>query len=166
MGTRHPVVVWNVGTGNIFAELPVEDSVLSMQAEWSPDGRFLAQSTAPFSFDGGVAKSSDIRLTLWDVAAQRRVWQALQPSPSVKLAYSADSRLLAVAYAPTGGVDVFDVLTGNKLLHWQPTGIPNTHRLAFSPDSAYLAASGMSGSIRMLHLADLRKRLSDIGLGW
>ncbi len=45
-------------------------------------------------------------------------------------------------------------------------GAGGVSRLAFTPDAAFLAASGQRGPVHLLHLADLRRQRAQTGLDW
>ena len=106
-----------------------------------------------------------MRLTLWESATGRRRWQFPSPFPPDSVTFSADGRLFAVGY-DYGGVDLYNAQTGEQLLRWQPSGLRSADRMAFAPDSSLLAAAGGAGPVRLLNLADLRKRLGELGLDW
>jgi WD40 repeat protein len=164
--SRDPVSIWKVETGEKLAELTAGDeTVMSMKMRFSPDGAAFLRLTVPFSYDSGTAKSSDMRLTLWETETGKHRWQIASPFPPDSVAFSADSRLLAIGY-DYGGVDVYDAQTGDQLFRWAPSGLRSADRLAFAPDSSLLAAASGNGPVRLLNLRDLRNRLADLGLDW
>jgi WD40 repeat protein len=164
--SRDPINIWKVETGEKVTELPAGDeTVMSMKMQFSPDGKSFLRLTVPFSYDSGAAKSSDMRLTLSESETGKRRWQIPSPFPPDSVAFSADSKLLAVGY-DYGGVDVYDAQTGEQLLRWNPPGLRNVDRMAFAPDASLLAAAAGSGPVRLLNLRDLRKRLAELRLDW
>jgi hypothetical protein len=58
------------------------------------------------------------------------------------------------------------VARSEELFRRQPAGPRAIEHLAFAPDAAYLACDDGQAPVRLLHLADLRRQLADLGLDW
>ena len=82
-----------------------------------------------------------------------------------RVAFTSDSRVCAVVMPPNE-IQLLDVDGGQELIRLQP---PTRHllaELAFSPDNQFLAASSSDHHVLIWNLAELRSKLSEIGLDW
>jgi hypothetical protein len=165
---REPLQIWNVTSGVKLAELrPPDDegSRMTLSAGFSPDNKWLYQLLLPFgSVTGRV--SDEMRLSVWSVASGRRAWQVRGSGAPSLAAFSPDSNSLATGDGMTGAIDLWDVATGEQLFRWEPPGAQPVQHLAFTPDGAFLAFSDAEGPVHLLHLAELRRHLADMGLDW
>jgi WD40 repeat protein len=165
--TMESVRIWDVGTGEMIAELKRPDGVpgMTQAALASPDNRWLAQAFFALSSEPGVSAPTEMSIRLWDVSARRQCWRT-PPSRMVNAAASSpDSRLLAAAYSPSG-VEVWDVSRGEPIFRWDTPGAPAMmNLLAFAPDGT-LAASDGHGPLWTLDIPALRHQLAQMGLDW
>jgi WD40 repeat protein/tRNA A-37 threonylcarbamoyl transferase component Bud32 len=165
--SRTPISIWDVSTGARLGELAPpadEGSVLMLAADLSADGRWLCRVTIPFSWDSSGG-ASEARLGVWDVADPGRFWQVRCPALPSAVEFAPDGKSLAVGYE-NGSVELWDVARGEELFRWQPGRSHAIKHLAFSRDGAYLACCEEQAPVRLLHLADLRHRLAEMGLDW
>jgi WD40 repeat protein len=162
--TREPVSIWDVASGKRVGELKTPDQELAIMMGPSPDNHWLCQLSFPSS-DVQAVNLSQFRLRVWDVPRRQRHWDLSDAgAPLSDPVFGQDGRLLAFGYE-NGAVAVWDVQERELLFRWQAhTGA--VRPLAFSPDSAFLAASGPQGPVCLLNLSELRRRLTDMGLGW
>ena len=72
--------------------------------------------------------------------------------------------MLGVGYE-NGVVEVWDIAAKELLFDWRPLGTA-VKNLAFTPDADFLAVSGATAPVHLLHIGDLRRRLADMGLDW
>ncbi|MDN3260439.1 trypsin-like peptidase domain-containing protein [Streptomyces sp. CSDS2] len=124
-----------LGTGPIphtYLEDPGMQSGVSAML-LSPDGRYLAT-------DGSI-RADGVRL--WDMRA-KKIRMSLKPDDSSHvMAFSSDSRTLAVAGTYGRGVRLWDVETGNER-NAVPAFEGSESALAFSPDGRTLAIATFS----------------------
>ncbi len=107
---------------------------------FSPDGRFLA---------GGGA-----RLGLWELGLSGARKIARLPVAEVQaLAFSPDSKTLAVSFERSGTVILWDIVEGRQRATLQ-SDAPSCLSIAFSPDGRYLAA-GANGLIASFNVWNL-----------
>jgi WD40 repeat protein len=165
--SAEPIQVWEVASGKQLGELKPPGEPVSCIAPTvypSPDGQWLFQFRMPFSYDAG-AKTSELLLTLWHVPSGRCCWETRAAAAPANAAFSPDGRLLAVGYE-NGIVELRETETGEELFRWQPHGAKPVKHLAFTPDGAHLATSDGQTPLHLLHLAELRRQLEKMGLGW
>lgn len=126
--TGDPVVVWDVATGAVLAELHV-DAVEFPAVVWSGDGRWLAAT-------GG---------------AEARVFDATTWKPVATIA----GHVRGLAFDPTGprlltgttegDASLWSIPSGARLRHLREVGEP-VDRVAFAPSGALLATTSRDGA--------------------
>lgn len=146
-GTLH---IWNVATGAQLAQRAPATVGVPGCLHWSPDGSVLAECNVGASTKAIGAKASvPETLTLFS-ASGRRLWAIHQPNLIFDVAFSPDSRRVALAVAADRagpGTLVYDVRTRSRLL-----AIPTTSTaVAFSPDGKELAYALLLGDIAKVH---------------
>jgi WD40 repeat protein/tetratricopeptide (TPR) repeat protein len=146
-GWKEPdVLVWEVATGRLVHRV----SGSSMWAGFSPDGRRL------------VTREFENEMRLWDTDG----WKLVSRFRDGRFAFSADSRLLAVATG-YGKVCLLDGHDGTQLVTLEaPDSAPVLKDMAFSPDGRYLAAGTSEQSAVVWDLVALRNGLVELGLEW
>jgi WD40 repeat protein len=160
-------IVWDVQTGERLGQLNVPEPGairLLVMSGLSLDGKWLYYPINP-SNDVEAADLSLMRLRIWDIAKRRHHGDVRFSGQPSEVVLSTDNRLLAVGYE-NGAVEIWDIQEKEQLLRWQPLGVPAIRHLAFTPDAAFLAASGNWGPVHLLHLGELRRQLADMGLDW
>jgi WD40 repeat protein len=150
-GTRHGhgVRVWNVRENRLVCDdlwPGAEDAVVG----FSPEGRWLAAGTTD-------------AYRLWNVGTWDEVWRlprsvAYVPGP---LAFSPDSKLLAVAHAPEV-VRLLHPETGRQLATLTPPFPSRLVGLCFSRDSSRLVSLGET--VQAWDLRQIRAELAALGL--
>jgi tRNA A-37 threonylcarbamoyl transferase component Bud32 len=131
MNQAGELTVYRLGSAGeeVIARLPAFGSPPFSGPQMSPDGRFVACRCGRGP-DG-------YRVRLWKLDPDPAVWlEGPANSYPGALAFSADSRLLAVVGAD-GSVHTFSLATGQRVRQWQADG-PVTH-LAFHPRLARMA---------------------------
>jgi WD40 repeat protein len=156
--------IWDLTTGERQGELrPLDDEISGLiRAVSSPDGRRLFKVCIPASFDASVGSSEPV-LSMWNLDSRERLWQVRRNVLVSAWAFSADGQLLAIGYR-SGFVELWDVEYGEELFRWQPRGQREIRSIAFSPDNVLIATGDGSGPIQLLHLAELRQQLMEMGL--
>jgi WD40 repeat protein len=146
-GWKHPdVLVWEAATGRLVHRVPG----VSMWAGFAPDGTRL------------VTREFENEVRLWDADG----WKLVSRFRDGRFAFSADSRLLAVAVG-YGRVCLLDGRDGTPLVTLEaPDRAPVLLDMAFSPDGRYLAAGTSEQSAVVWDLAALRRGLVELGLEW
>lgn len=143
ISTRNRTIeIWDAQHARKLREFPT-GAALIVSLAMSPDNSTL------------VTAADDGNLVFWNVTNGRAVYapSGFKSSPSAKLLYSADGKLLAVG--GRGEITVFDVVKRAALytLTAQATKVAGSNglfdALAFSPDSRQLAASTGDGTIRL-----------------
>ena len=140
--------------------VPIRDVVLDnepgdkLHCAFSPDGR-------------SVAFESVKHVSIWEVPS-RRLLHRLHRSDGAMgnlTAFSADGRLLAVLGAQWD-VWLVDVSSGQRIATLTSPEPSMTGALAFSPDSAILAAARSDETVTVWDLNALRRLLAADGLDW
>jgi serine/threonine protein kinase len=163
--SKEPLRLWQVPSGTNVRELkPPADapSAITVAAGFSRDNHWLLQLYLPASYDAGMAEPF---VRLWNVPNGESCWEIQLTNLIVDAAFSRDSRLLALGYQ-NGLVELREVGTGQPLFLWQLEAAHESQHLAFAPDGTYLARADGKATIQLLHLAELRRRLAEMGLGW
>lgn len=142
------LVLWDARMGKRLGELKGHRSFfLAMQ--FSPDGKMLA------SIDGNHA------LHLWETATQKELFQLKPKSAGLALAFSRDSRMLALVSpdsqraAAGDGISAMvflEIPSGKELLRMPKDKLPKMHRigiyhLLFSPSGKRMIAADYSGKV-------------------
>jgi serine/threonine protein kinase/WD40 repeat protein len=128
-------------------------------------------------FDGWVRFSPDGRWLATATESGCRLWTAgtWQPGPALagapnrgggSLAFSPDSRLLALTSAGDPKIRLFDLSTGEELASVEPPDGESCYYLSFSTDGGRLLSATLSNSVHVWNLRLLRAKLSSLGLDW
>src|SRR5262245_43570049 len=135
-----PVRIWEAQSGRLLRELhrEREDETVILSCRYSPDGRSLA------------AGGHDRRVHIWNTATGKLQRVLEHPDSVYALAYSPDSRYIAVAGFSKGKtIHVWDLMTGDIVakLPSPAMQVPIVYALEFSPDGRLLAAGHADGSV-------------------
>jgi WD40 repeat protein len=144
------VKVWNVQAQRLERELPV---LATASVEFSPDGRWLATGSHP--------------LQVWATGSWHEQWrfEKLESnSPWIWMAFSPDSRLLAVIIRDRD-IALLETATGRVLANLEAPDRPRLSRLRFTLDGK-LVALEHDGCLQVWDLRRLRAELSGIKLDW
>jgi RNA polymerase sigma factor (sigma-70 family) len=120
-------------------------SGLRTQAEFSPDGKFIASAAA----EAGV--------WLWDTATGKQLHQFVSEREVLQVAFSPDGKILAGGDNP---IHIWEVATGKEIRRLEPETkppVPSSVRVIFSPDGAMLASAGPGRCIRLWEVATGRQ---------
>jgi WD40 repeat protein len=164
-----PARVYDLATGRMTAEVPVTegmDAQVAFLASVSPDGRRALTLSVPVRPEAGAAAPAGT----WSLrAVPEGTVLASVPAPSEYAtdgrAFSPDSKYLALR-AEDGTAHLLDTETGTLLARWRPTGDRHLGALMFTPDGWLMSAARGSPEMTLLDLAEVRKRLTKLGLGW
>jgi WD40 repeat protein len=138
------VRVWDGVTGEHLRYFAPDGETFGGAIDLSPDGKQLA--VAP----GGHDKS----LRLWD-ADSGRLLATLEADYPLRVRFSPDGKLLAVAANYPGGVELWDTATRKKVRAWQARPPQFVEHLVFSADARQLLTAD----------GDKRMRLWDVASG-
>jgi WD40 repeat protein len=164
---QDPISIWDVNLGDSLGELSCPDlgfGLHEMISGMSANGSWLYHLNYA-SNDIMNPNLSVLRLRIWNIPDRRHHWDLRFSDELASAAISANGRLLAVGYAH-GAVELWDVPDRELVFEWWPAGGSTIKHLAFAPDAAYLACDDGQAPVRLLHLAELRRQLADIGLDW
>ncbi len=152
LANRAEVQVWDVRSGKRLHQLLVASQVGSLA--FSPDARWLVTG-------------EDQEYRLWEVGSWRpgRHLKRQGEGMAGPLAFSADSRLLAIA-ATRYLVQLVDVASSDPLASLQSPDPLLLTWLSFSPDGQQLAAAGQNHTIQLWDLGAIRRQLAPMGLDW
>jgi WD40 repeat protein len=133
------------------APLLVDHNSVPDRLALSPDGRLLAMITTSATTGGAAGRSTAV---LWDLASRRRI-RTLDADGA--LAFSPDSRTLAVSHQQRGEILLLDPATGKhrRTLTGHTAGVLG---LRFSHDGATLASAGWDDTAIVWDLATGRAR--------
>ncbi len=121
-----PVVLWDLSTGEKIKELGGYGGFDTSDAEFSPDGQYLATDLA----NG---------LYLWQISAGSPLWNDLKNSMAV--AFSPDGRYLAYSDVEDGNKIILDSPNGARVIRTLEGMQAPVWELFFSPDTSLLAAT-------------------------
>jgi len=166
----NPGRVYDLASGRLVTEFPVgegEASQIAALIAVSPDGRRLVTVRTPVRTQataGGPAPGEwGLRaLPGGEVVARAPAAAAV---PADGRVFSPDSKALLL-WAGEGTAQLLDAETGTVLIRWRPTGGRRPHLLAFTPDGWIAAAARGADDLLLLEPAEIRNRLTEIGLGW
>jgi RNA polymerase sigma factor (sigma-70 family) len=134
----------DAATGRLLFKLPEPNA--PRRLAFSPDGQLL--------LSGGWDKA----VRLWDVAAGKEVLRIGGLDYVNAVAFAPDGRSGAATTGWTQGrVHVFDVATGNELLHFEGHGA-YAAALAFSPDGKVLASGQRDTTVLLWDVTPARAR--------
>lgn len=146
---QRALVGWSARTGEQLAVLPTDQAGSHMVA-LHPDGSRAY-----------VSNLGDDSVTVFDLAAGKRVGTWKTGDGAEGIAVSPDGRELLVGHRDAGDVTVFDAASGNELARLPAAGFPI--RVAITPDgSRVLVSCAEAGLVRVYdrvarrHLADIR----------
>jgi WD40 repeat protein len=146
------IKVWETRTGRVIKELPRESGTTSA---FSPDGQLFVNGRGN-------------EYCIWDVATWqvRRQLRRAQSTYAGPVAFTADSRIVAVELAP-GVVHLVEVASGRTLAKLEDPNHDRATALRFTPDGTRLVS--LAHYSRNLHVWDLRairEQLVGMGLDW
>jgi RNA polymerase sigma factor (sigma-70 family) len=146
-GSDLTVRLWDARSGKELRQLGDKD--LSFGG-LSPDGKYLAY----------LKEDSAKILRLWDLAANKEVRQLSHPAAVSRVAFAADGKTLAVAFAAEvdqpGQIALWDV--DGKQIGTLAGHQAQVFALAFAPDGKTLASGGYDKTLRLWDL-ETRKEL-------
>jgi WD40 repeat protein len=119
---NHPVQLWRASSKRAYVFKNAN------QAAFSPDGSAVAVGV-----DQATAEESHPEVVLRNVATQQRI--AAYPDSLGRMAFSPDGKALATARSDGKGVDVWDVVTQQRV---HTVSIDDARPLVFSPDGRTL----------------------------
>jgi len=144
VGIDNTVQVWEVTTAKLVTKYAGHSEAVHSVA-WSPDGKHIATG------------SHDWTVQVWEANTGRMITgYATQTGPFYAVAWSPDGNYIALAgkwidgmvYEGYGYVQVWDTLTGNRLLDYRGyTG--EEVSLTWSPDGMKIATGGEDGTVKV-----------------
>ena len=141
--------VWDAQSGEAIKDLTVEGFC---SVGFSPDGRWLVTN-------GGCYR-------LWRVGTWKEGSRLTEPKLAGSFAFSADSKVLAVAGHARQALLV-DPETGSEIARLTAPDQTSVHPHCFSPDGTQLVAIGPDmGVVYIWNLRAIRTQLKDMGLDW
>jgi WD40 repeat protein len=169
-GRREPLTIWELPLGRKLTQLePGADG--AGYPRFSPDGRWLVTLDHSNNFasilfgrmGGHSGLTAGTQVVVQGLAPGAGRFKISGIAAPDTYAISPDSRQLAIGYRD-GTIQVWDLHSAAELFRYAPGPLSVSH-LAFTPDGAGLASCNeQSPSIQLLHLADLRRQLTRMGL--
>jgi WD40 repeat protein len=146
------VKIWDAATGEEVTTLPCAHSA---NLAFSPDGRWLVTGSGTDYCFWRVSDWSPVR---------RIARPGLDDFPG-PMAFSADGKLLAIAYS-RAIVRLVEPETGNLLAQLEPTPGNDLIALAFNSDASELAVTQVDAPPQIWHLRHIREQLAAMSLAW
>jgi eukaryotic-like serine/threonine-protein kinase len=145
------VKVWDIRERRLERDLSMPASA---SVEFSPDGRWLATG-------------NELLLQVWATGTWREQWHfdKSESSPWVWMAFSPDSRLLAVVIRDRD-IALLEATTGQKVANLEAPDRPQLSRLRFTPDGTKLVALQNDRGLQVWDLRRLRAELAAMNLDW
>ncbi len=142
--------VWDAKTGQLVKDLGGSDADVA----FSPDGVLLVVG-------------SEVDYSAWKIGTWEPAWRLLRDrtSRSGPMAFSADSRTLAIAHS-TKLVRVIDAASGGTLADLTPPDPRPINWMCFTPDEGRLAVATANHLIHVWDLRRIRGQLAEMGLDW
>jgi DNA-binding SARP family transcriptional activator/WD40 repeat protein len=122
----------------------------------SPDGRTIYCAARPYTIY--ILPQPIPRLTAFDVATRRPLWQRTDASGFAQLAITTDGERLAGQVSGSNGAAVLDARTGNVLKTFPSPADPPS-AFAFSHRNSLLATAEQGGEIDVWDIATATERL-------
>ena len=143
------LALWG-GLGTTFERVCDLDAGLARYVAFSPDGRWLASETV-------ASPSRYCCCKIWDIAGRAlhreirhgrlRADRYECPEPQAAPVFDPGSKRIATVWGPGGGVDVWDVESGERVFGFEDEHLMNV--VSFSPDGTLLLAGFDDGSVRL-----------------
>jgi serine/threonine protein kinase/WD40 repeat protein/Tfp pilus assembly protein PilF len=147
------VKVWEASTGKLLATLPGSHPLAYVyQAAFSPDNQWLL-----------VGSDRDYRW--WRVDSWEPAGKLVNNAGGAPLAFSGDSRLLALTLTPHT-VQLVDPVSGQELATLTAPDEHVIQWLCFNYGGSELAATTAHHRVQLWDLRLLRQQLADVGLDW
>jgi len=135
-GTDLFVRFWNVDDGtNLYGDLPGHAD-LGFGLAYSPDGKM-------------VATGGGFQVIFWDTASGKRLRTATPNAQVYRLAFSPDSKTLAVVGEQSSKIDLIDANTGSVTKRVSPESVQTQWAVTYSPDGNLLAVSDNKGKVQV-----------------
>jgi len=139
-GTDLFVRFWNVDTGkSLYGDLPGHAD-LGFGLAYSPDGKL-------------VATGGGFQIIIWDAATGKRLRTAQPNAKAYRLAFSADSKTLAVVGERSSKIDLIDVNSGSVTKRVSPESIQEQWAVVYSRDGKLLAVADNKGKAQVFDSA-------------
>ncbi|HEV3128496.1 MAG TPA: TIR domain-containing protein, partial [Solirubrobacteraceae bacterium] len=157
--------LWDVRSGGLETQTSLAAQGNPACLRWSPDGSVVVACMARVSAQLSRNEHAHETLTVFDGHTGRRLASIAQPDLSHDLAFSPDSRRLAVAglgsitASQSGGVVVYAVRTGTPLMTFPGAA----SAVAFSPRGDELAYANVRGSIAHVYTFSDRSDVPLVG---
>lgn len=135
------IKLWDMTTGKEVRTIDTQAFIPVGALAFSPDGRWLASSTCERRDLKVTCEQPDVgKINLWEVATGKllRVISSSHQGEVMKLAFSPDSKVLAVAWEKAV-VDVWEIETGRRGFSINNAIPMPFFAVAFSPDGQLLA---------------------------
>jgi len=162
------IILWDLAKKAKVADLSRPGGpFVPSSPEFSRDGRSLTLSSISFGRSGKPEAGRAGGVTLLGLPALERRSEIPGEPILLPLAFSHDSRLLALLNPSDLSIAFWHVESGMELFRWRlDSRAKESNRCDFTPEGDFALCQPHSSDLHILRVDELRRQLAEIGLGW